>query len=32
MAVFTIGSVLAWLGPNFLWVLVGRVLELPAQA
>ncbi|MBT1169944.1 MDR family MFS transporter [Bifidobacterium sp. SO4] len=27
MAVFTVGSVLAWLGPNFLWVLVGRVLE-----
>ena len=27
MAVFTIGSVLAWLGPNFVWVLVGRVLE-----
>ena len=27
MAVFTLGSVLAWLGPNFVWVLVGRVLE-----
>lgn len=27
MAVFTIGSLLAWLGPNFVWVLVGRVLE-----
>ena len=27
MAVFTIGSLLAWLGPNFLFVLVGRVLE-----
>lgn len=27
MAVFTVGSVLAWLGPNFVWVLVGRVLE-----
>lgn len=27
MAVFTVGSLLAWLGPNFVWVLVGRVLE-----
>lgn len=27
MAVFTLGSLLAWLGPNFVWVLVGRVLE-----
>lgn len=27
MAVFTIGSLLAWLGPNFLFVLLGRVLE-----
>ena len=27
MAVFTLGSVLAWLGPNFVWVLVGRMLE-----
>ena len=27
MAVFTLGSLLAWLGPNFLFVLVGRVLE-----
>lgn len=27
MAVFTIGSLLAWLGPNFVWVLLGRVLE-----
>ncbi|NMM97057.1 MDR family MFS transporter [Bifidobacterium olomucense] len=27
MAVFTAGSVLAWLGPNFVWVLAGRVLE-----
>ena len=27
MAVFTVGSLLAWLGPNFLFVLLGRVLE-----
>ncbi len=27
MAVFTVGSLLAWLGPDFVWVLVGRVLE-----
>ena len=27
MAVFTVGSLLAWLGPNFVWVLVGHVLE-----
>ena len=27
MAVFTLGSLLAWLGPNFLFVLLGRVLE-----
>lgn len=27
MAVLTVGSLLAWLGPNFVWVLVGRVLE-----
>ncbi len=27
MAVFTVGSLLAWLGPNFVWVLLGRVLE-----
>ncbi|PLS24489.1 multidrug efflux MFS transporter [Bifidobacterium imperatoris] len=27
MAVFTLGSVMAWLGPNFIWVLLGRVLE-----
>lgn len=27
MAVFTLGSLLAWLGPNFVWVLLGRVLE-----
>ena len=27
MAVFTLGSVLAWLGPTFLLVLAGRTLE-----
>ncbi|KAB7788142.1 MFS transporter [Bifidobacterium cebidarum] len=27
MAVFTIGSVMSWLAPNFIWVLAGRVLE-----
>nr|WP_217625433.1 MDR family MFS transporter [Bifidobacterium colobi] len=27
MAVFTVGSIMAWLGPNFVWVLLGRVLE-----
>ncbi|PWG64464.1 MDR family MFS transporter [Bifidobacterium callitrichidarum] len=27
MVVFTAGSMLAWLGPNFIWVMAGRVLE-----
>ncbi|WP_181163338.1 MDR family MFS transporter [Bifidobacterium sp. UTBIF-78] len=27
MVVFTLGSVLAWIGPNFVWVLAGRVLQ-----
>lgn len=27
MAVFTVGSLMAWVGPSFIWVLLGRVLE-----
>ncbi|WP_169173246.1 MDR family MFS transporter [Bifidobacterium oedipodis] len=27
MAVFTVGSLCAWLGPSFVWILIGRVLE-----
>jgi EmrB/QacA subfamily drug resistance transporter len=27
MVAFTIGSVFAWLGPTFAWILVGRMLE-----
>ncbi len=24
---FTVGSLMAWVGPSFIWVLLGRVLE-----
>ena len=27
MAVFTVGSLMSWVGPSFIWVLLGRVLE-----
>lgn len=27
MTVFTLGSVMAWLGSSFIWILLGRVLE-----